>query len=282
MLRLVKRFKFLSGFLLLCLLMGVWSFLEPAFLRFKEENLYVPGLPPEMAGLKVALIADIHAGSPFITLSRVQDIVDGTNSEKPDLILLGGDYVIQGVVGGNLIPASDVYQVFNALSAPLGVFAVMGNHDHWDGYERSVKSLSEKAPNIQLLEDRAVEINWRGYRFDLLGISDYNEGQLKYSDALEKLTAPFIMGLTHSPDIFPRLPEKVRVTFAGHTHGGQVFVPFLGRQVVPSIYGKRYAMGAVEEKNRVLFISGGIGTSIIPVRFMTIPEVNILTLQPKR
>ena len=132
------------------------------------------------------------------------------------------------------------------------------------------------------MEDESKEIKVGNNTFWLVGVSDYTEGPHDYKKALKLVTPnkPIIV-LTHSPDIFPELPQSVNLTLAGHTHGGQVYIPFIGRPIVPSKYGQRYALGLKKEGAKQLFVSSGIGTSIIPVRFLTPPEVSFISIYPE-
>lgn len=133
-----------------------------------------------------------------------------------------------------------------------------------------------------MLEDEARYIAFGGSGFWLAGISDYTEGEHDVGKALSAITdAKPVIAFTHSPDTFPDIPPTISLTLAGHTHGGQVYVLLLGRPVIPSRYGHRYAMGIIEENGKTLFVGSGIGTSILPVRFLTPPEVSILRLYPE-
>ena len=134
-----------------------------------------------------------------------------------------------------------------------------------------------------MLEDNATHIATHNTGFWLVGISDYNEGAHDVQKALENIPndAPRI-ALTHSPDIFPELPNTLPLTIAGHTHGGQVYIPLLGRPIVPSQYGSRYALGLIKEGEKQIFVGAGIGTSILPVRFLTPPEVSFLRIYPEK
>jgi predicted MPP superfamily phosphohydrolase len=200
-------------------------------------------------------------------------------ARRPDLILLAGDYVIQEVVGGDPVDPADIFAVLNRLDAPLGVYAVMGNHDWWYGYDRIVAEFARHAPRLRLLEDASVEVSSRDARFRLTGVTDYTEGPMDFAGELALAGGEFNIVFTHSPDVFPKLPQGVDLTFAGHTHGGQVYIPLLGRPIVPSEFGEKYALGTVREGGKTLFVSVGVGTSILPLRFLTPPEVNIVTLQ---
>ena len=261
---------------------AVWAVcIEPAQLKFREYPVYVKGWPEQLQGFSIAFITDTHVGSPHITLNKLQTIVSQTNARHPDLILLGGDYVIQGVLGGHPVSSTAIVDMLSKLHAPAGVYGVLGNHDWWDNAPRIHQEFDNR--RVQILEDTSHHIQVDGKGFWITGVSDYNEGAHDIPKALATVsgTDPVIL-LTHSPDIFPGVPPRVALTIAGHTHGGQVYIPFIGRPVVPSKYGQRYAKGLVEENGRQLFVGSGIGTSILPVRFLTPPEVSILKLYPSR
>lgn len=269
--------------LILCLsgAPGLWAFwLEPASLRNENHELTIPHWPPECAGLRVAVLADLHVGSPFNGLSKLAEVVSTTQEASPDLVLLAGDYVIHGVVGGRFQPPEAVAQLLAKLEAPAGVYAVLGNHDWWFDPDRVRKAL--EAVSIPVLDDRASPISHGSCHFWLAGVSDWWEGPHDVVRALEAVPpdAPTIL-FTHNPDLFPEVPPRVTLTIAGHTHGGQVYLPGIGRPIVPSAYGERFAIGHIVEGERHLFVSSGLGTSIIPVRFLVPPEVSILTLLSK-
>jgi predicted MPP superfamily phosphohydrolase len=159
----------------------------------------------------------------------------------------------------------------------MGVYAVLGNHDWWfDG--KRVREALESA-QIPVLEDRSTEIMRGRCRLRLAGVSDFWEGAHDVEAALRDVPKiePVIV-LTHNPDIFPAIPPWVALTIAGHTHGGQVYIPGLGRPIVPSKYGQRYALGHIVEEGRHLFVSPGLGTSILPVRFLVPPEISIVRI----
>jgi predicted MPP superfamily phosphohydrolase len=265
----------------LCLpaLLGLWTFwLEPASLRNEDHTLGLPNWPVECAGLRVAVLADVHVGSPFNGLSKLEEIVDLTLAARPDLILLAGDYVIHGVVGGRFESPEAAAPVLGRLAAAAGVYAVLGNHDHWLDPVRVTRAL--ESVGIPVLEDRAVEVAHGSCRFWLSGVSDYWVGAHDVDAALADVppSAPTLV-FTHNPDVFPEVPSRVALTIAGHTHGGQVYFPGIGRPVVPSEFGERFAIGHIEEEGRHLFVSSGLGTSILPVRFLVPPEVSMLTLE---
>ena len=258
--------------------LGLWAFaFEPASLTARQHDLSIPYWNGDLEGLRVAVLADLHVGSPFNDIAKLNKIVELTNSLKPDLIVIPGDFVIQGVLGGSFVAPEDAAAVLARLSAPLGVWACLGNHDWWLDARRVAAALEKQ--KIPVLEDKAVRIERGGAHFWLVGISDFWEGTHDVQKALGLVTdsAPVIM-FTHNPDVFPTIHGRFSLLIAGHTHGGQVRLPLLGRPIVPSEYGQRFAYGHVVEDGRHLFVSPGLGTSILPVRFGVPPEVSLLRL----
>lgn len=275
------KFRFVAyAVLVFGICLGGWGFwLEPASLRNENHDLSIPQWPQACNHTKIAVLADLHVGSPFNGPGKLDQIVELTQSARPDLILLVGDYVIHGVVAGKFTPPEAVAKRLGDLSAPLGVYAVLGNHDWWLDAAR-VRHALEMA-GIAVLEDIAVPIQTGQCKFWLAGISDFWEGAHDVGKALAGVPdGASILAFTHNPDVFPEVPPRVALTVAGHTHGGQVYIPLIGRPVVPSRYGERYAIGHIVEANRHLFVSAGLGTSIIPVRLLVPPEISVLTVRP--
>ena len=258
------------------LLAALWGFwIEPASLRDEAYRLSVAGWPSACDGLRIAVLADLHVGSPHNGLPKLERVVDLTLAAEPDLILLAGDYVIHGVAGGRFVPPESAARVLARLRAPGGVYAVLGNHDWWLDGPRVSTAL--EGVSIRVLEDRAVRVSSGRCELWLAGIGDYTEALHDVERALSDVPpdAP-VVAFTHDPDVFPEIPARVRLTIAGHTHGGQVRLPGIGRPIVPSRYGERYAAGHVVEGGRHLFVSTGLGTSILPVRFGVPPEISLL------
>jgi len=269
-----------GSFLLASLLFLVgWAFwFEPRVLVAREAALDVPRWDSAHEGLRIALLADLHVGSPHHGLAKLREIVARVNEAEPDLILLLGDFVIQGVKGGTFVPPEEAAAELSKLRALHGTFGVLGNHDWWLDGPRVAAAL-ERA-GITLLENRSAKLTINGRPLWLAGVSDYMASQPDVKAALADVPEdqPVLL-LSHNPDIFPQVPQRVALTVAGHTHGGQVDLPLLGRLVVPSEFGDRYAAGHVVENGRHLYVSTGTGTSILPVRFRVPPEWGLLTLR---
>ena len=260
------------------LILAVWVFWwEPSSLDVIEQTIAVNRWHVEHEGLRIAVLSDLHVGAPHRDLASLQELVSITNKRTPDLVVILGDLVIQGVLGGRFVPPEDIAKELSRLRAPLGVVAVLGNHDWWLDGERVRRTLSSEG--ITVLTDQNLRVTYNNRSFWLMGLDDlWTRGNhLKATLASIHDDEP-IIALSHNPDIFPEMPPRVSLTLAGHTHGGQVNLPVIGRPIVPSRFDQRFAYGLIEENGRKLFVTGGVGTSILPVRFRVKPEVVIVTV----
>jgi uncharacterized protein len=289
--------RFLAGLGVAGFSTTAYGFGEPLLrLRVTRYDLSPPRWPANFK-LNIAVIADVHACDPWMSLAHIEAIVDRTNALDPDIIVLLGDYVAGHRHVSRPIPASDWAPVLAGLTAPLGVHAILGNHDYWDdrtvqlsGQGPTVVRRALEAVGIPVYENDAVRLTRDGRAFWLAGLGD----QLAYLPArrfrpvrrvgvddlvatLAKVTdqAPVIL-LAHEPDIAIRVPARVALQLSGHTHGGQVRL-FGWSPVVPSRYGSLLAYGHTQ-LNCDVIISGGLGCSIIPFRFGMPPEIVLVTL----
>jgi len=267
------------GFGLGALGLAAWAFaLEPAHLTDRTIALSPPGWPSACGGLRVAVLADLHVGSPFNGLDKLERIVASTEAARPDLVLLAGDFVIQGVPGGSFVTPEAIGAGLAGLAARHRVLAVLGNHDWWLDPARVSTAL--EAAGIEVLDDEARAVTVRDCSFWAAGISDFWEGAHDIEATLAGATdSRPIIAFTHNPDLFPEIPPRVSLTIAGHTHGGQVYVPLVGRLIVPSNFGERFAVGHIVEGGRHLFVTPGLGTSLLGVRFLVPPEISVLVLE---
>ena len=267
------------GVVAICGLLALWGFWwEPDQLAVRRVTLALPGWPAGHEPLTVAVMSDLHAGSPYIDAAKIVRVVEIVNAARPDLVLLLGDYVIHDVVGGTRMEPVEIGRLLAGLEAPLGVYAVLGNHDWRDGAEAIRNALTQAGAAV--IDNQAHRIDRPEGDFWLLGIGDAWEGSPKIDEPLAAIQDSLpVIAFTHNPDLFPAIPERAALTLAGHTHGGQVAIPLVGRLVVPSEFGERFAYGHIVEENRHLYVTGGLGTSILPVRFRVPPEVVLLTIQ---
>jgi predicted MPP superfamily phosphohydrolase len=275
-----KRIGFTGVALLVFLAaLAIWSFLiEPNRLIVHPQTIQIDNWPPELSGLRIAVVSDLHTGAPFVNDKKLKDIVDRTNALNPDLIVLLGDYMSPNSWHSHRVEPEVTATGLKGLKAPLGVYSVLGNHDWWYNGERVRRAFEQNG--IRVLEDEVTEIKWHEKSFWLVGLADLWTRSQHIEETIAKVPpGATIIALTHNPDIFPVLPQSVPLLIAGHTHGGQVNLPFIGTPIVPSRFGSKYTAGHVFENGHHMFVTTGIGTSILPVRFRVPPEIVILTIK---
>ena len=256
--------------------LGAWSlWLEPRRLVVRRERLVLPAWPAALDGLRVGLLSDLHTGVPHAGLDAVGRAARALNAERPDLICLLGDFIDRRATFARPVHSDAVAERLGVLAAPRGVVAVLGNHDWYAGARRITDALT--AVGIPILEDEAVPA---GAGLWTAGVGDNRVRGANVDRALADVPdgEPVLL-LSHDPDVFPHVPARVALTLSGHTHGGQVGIPYLRRPFVPSLYGERYVQGHVVEDGRQLYVTSGLGTSGLPVRLLRPPEVVILTLR---
>ena len=255
-----------------------WAFLiEPNRLVVREQTIRIDNWPKELSGLRIAVLSDIHAGGWFINDKKLRTIVQRTNQLQPDLIVILGDYMTGDSRTSDRMEPEVFGAILKDFHAPFGVYSVLGNHDWW--YDRVKVRRGLEQNGIKVLDNEVTQLNVRGTSLWLVGLADLWEGPQRIEQTVEKVPqgVPMI-ALTHNPDIFPRLPERVPLLLAGHTHGAQVRFPLIGTVVHSSDFGQKYERGHVFENNHHLFVTTGIGTSILPLRFGVTPEIVLLTL----
>ena len=258
--------------------LAVWAFLvEPGRLVVTERALATPLWPASHEPLRIALIGDLHVGAPHVGLEKLEQVVARVNGLEPDLVLLAGDFMVQRILFGKAVPPEAIAERLQALRARFGVVAVLGNHD-WvhDGHHVSA-ALTEVG--ITVLENQAHRLELAGGGLWIAGIADDTTREPDVAGTLAQVpdSEPVIV-LAHDPATFLDVPHGPVAVLAGHTHGGQVSFPVLGALYLPSRAPRRYAYGHIVEEGRNLFVTAGIGTSLLPVRFNMPPEVKLLTV----
>jgi predicted MPP superfamily phosphohydrolase len=257
--------------------LACWGFLiEPNRLIVHPQTIQIDNWPKELTGLRIAVISDIHTGGPFIDDRKLRQIVATTNALNPDLIVLLGDYMSPNSWHSHRVDPDVTAAALKSLQAPLGVYSVLGNHDWWYNGDKVRRAFEQNG--IRILEDEVAEVKWRDRSFWLVGLADLWTRPQHINQTIAKVPpGSTIIALTHNPDIFPRLPQSVPLLIAAHTHGGQVNIPLIGTPIIPSAF-PQYTAGHLFENGHHLFVTTGIGTSILPVRFRVTPEIVILTI----
>jgi len=258
-------------------------FIEPNRLVVRE--IEIASDQWQGAPLAIVAIADTHVGGPHVDAARMGAIVRRVNALNPDLVVLLGDYAPshtpeaersgaeqQEILGG--------VATFAMLRAPLGAVAVIGNHDVW--YSRSSITQALQNAGIAALWNGHVVIPRPGGDIVIAGLEDDMTGRPDLAAALDGAPAGDTLVLSHSPDPFAQMPRgAAALMLAGHSHCGQVTIPLIGRPVLPLRHA-RYECGLIEENGNVMYVSGGIGTSILPVRFLNPPEIVLIRLRGAR
>lgn len=277
---------------------GGYALAEPFRTQVTSYRLSPPGWTTGLS-LTLAVLADLHACKPWMDVERIEGIVTQVNALKPDCVLLLGDYVAGMRLSRYASPVAhrDWARALGALKAPLGVHAVLGNHDWWEDIAVQERrggptraGLALQNAGITLHENTCLRLTKDGHPFWLAGLGDQwaffkskrkartYEGvdDLPGTLALATDDAPVVL-MAHEPDIFRKVPDRVSLTVAGHTHGGQVRI-FGYAPIVPSKYAARYLYGHIVEEGRNLVVSGGLGCSGLPVRFGSPPEIVTIEL----
>jgi predicted MPP superfamily phosphohydrolase len=276
--------------------LGYSYFIEPRRLVVNQQTLEIKGWDPALNGFKIVAIGDIHGGSNAVDEAKIRELVKVTNSQDPDLIVLLGDYVSQAgrnppLGDRNLkMPMHTIAENLAGLKAKYGVVAVMGNHDDW--YSNGEIAIELRDIGYTVLDNETYTLDVNGHPIRILGLRDqlHVQNWKSFSDSLKQVIAKDngsgpIIALEHSPDVLPiitgelSISPDLRLMLAAHTHGGQVWLPLIGTPIVPSSYGQKYSYGHVEENGVDMFVTSGVGTSILPIRFMMPPEIAVLTLK---
>ncbi len=271
------------GLFLIAYGLGVWAFLiEPETLVVRRISVESPQWsgPP----LRIGVISDTHVGAPHMDAARARSVVAQMNGERPDVVVLLGDYVGRHQPGPDRPPAERAeimkgVAALGSLKAPLGVVAILGNHDWW--YDGAVVARTLTGAHVSVLENQAMRLDRPGGALWIAGLEDMESLRAAPSPARALAAVPMgepVILLMHEPDAYPAVPQRVALSLAGHTHCGQVVLPIVGRLIHASPGAKRWPCGLYRDGGRPLFVTAGVGTSILPARFRAPPEIVVITL----
>lgn len=244
-------------------------------LEITQHEVIIPDLPASFDGYRIAFMTDTHVAS-FMRRELYRVCVDEIARREIDLVLLGGDFVSWR----KHIPLMTKV-LLDGLEAPDGVYAVLGNHDYWSDADAVVAAMTAKG--VEFIINRSVRLQRGSDLIDLVGIDEIYRGEPDVETAFRNVTGlrPCI-AVSHHPDIIGRLDERrIDLLLAGHTHGGQIRLPFLGAIIVPSRHEGLYDAGFHRQRNVLLYVSRGLG-AIPPVRILCRPELAMFTLVRER
>ncbi len=265
------------GFLGLSCLPFYSYYKERLWLDTVELELRLPGLPEPFRGLKVVHFSDVHYGFHY-GAEEFEALLAGISVHQPDLIVFTGD-----LFDGPVLPYRDeCVELLSRLRAPLGQYAVMGNHDYYTGRKLAAAAYADSG--FELLTNRSAIIRRGNAYIQLVGLDDMLLGRPDLNAAFSGLSSDaFTLLLAHEPDFADRTSAyRVDLQLSGHSHGGQFRLPLIGEIMTPP-GGKRYVQGLYELEDRDVpsdvYTNRGIGTTHIPVRFLCRPELTVITLQ---
>jgi len=245
--------------------------------RVQRLTLVVDNYPASTPPMHIALFSDLHVGGPQMPPLQVRGIVRQINRLNPDIIIFAGDFMGDGLIGHQYSP-EEAIEPLRGLRARLGSFAVLGNND----FQVDAIAHALKADGIHLLLNDATQVG----PVTIGGL----DGRLAHSPvALEEARARTYQAfghgsgvrilVAHSPDEFPASPGFVQLVLSGHTHCGQIVLPFIGALATGSDYGSKYLCGVFREGQKVLVVTAGVGTSHLPLRLGTYPEIWLISIQ---
>jgi len=246
-----------------------YALAEANTLTIEKIQIHLKRLPKNLDGFRIVHLSDIHH-SPFTDLKHISHAAEIANDLKPDMFVLTGDFVSHE--SEYIAPMA---KVMETLKSEFGTFACLGNHDHWTDGDLVTKHL--RAANVKVLINEGFRFSARGSSFWLCGVDDYMVGQTDLQSALRgSFPDEMKMLLAHNPKILYRAARaSVDLMLSGHTHGGQVKIRNDENRILPR---RKFASGLYRRKNTQVYITRGIGTVVLPVRFCCPPEISLIEL----
>lgn len=247
-----------------------YAIAEANSLSLEKISIKIKRLPKKLDGFRLIHLSDIHH-SPFTNLEHIIRAVKVSNRLKPDMFVLTGDYVSHET--SYITP---VAKVLGELKSEFGTFACLGNHDHWTDPEMITASF--RANGMTVLINEGLRFQAHGASFWLAGVDDHLVGKTDLPSAVRGSYADEMkLLLAHNPIIFRQaVKEKIDLVLSGHTHGGQVKFRDQVKRILPR---RKLTNGLHERKDTQIYITRGIGTVVLPIRYQCPPEISLIELK---
>ena len=254
---------------------GYGMFIERLDLHVREQDVPLGGLPPDLDGLRILQLSDIHL-SAFLSEAELTRVVDAAREFHPHLTVVTGD-----LISAQGDPLDACIRQLARLKADAGVFGCMGNHERY-AHAESYTQLAARRAGIEFLRGAARELRFGRSTVNLAGV-DYQSlaGRKQYLRGAERLIVPGSVNvlLSHNPDVFPvAVRQGYNFVIAGHTHGGQVTVEILDQSINAARFFTPYIYGLYRKDGAAAYVTRGIGTIGVPARIGAPPEITLLRL----
>lgn len=251
----------------------LYCHIESRWIKTEKINLISRDIPKSFIGKKIVFITDIHHG-PFFSIERVQKLVERINKLNPDYIIMGGDYTHR--------EPKYIEPLFNELKkikSNDGIYAVLGNHDHWEDAELTKQMMLRNG--IKICDNKSYWVKINDDSIKIGGVGDLWEDSQEIDSTIYDLKkTDFSILITHNPDYLESMPkDMIDFTLSGHSHGGQMTFFGMWAPMLPSKYGQKYRYGLKQFGDMKSYISSGIGTITPPLRFFCRPEIVLINLQ---
>lgn len=265
----------MSILILSVLVFLIYCFFESRWIKITEIEINSGDVPDSFSGTKIVFISDIHLG-PYLSSQRLSGIVNRINDLKPEMVILGGDYVHYR--------SKYIEPVFSELGkfrADLGVYAGLGNHDHYAGADLTRKVMAKYG--INSIDNQSFWVKKGADSIKIGGVGDLQEDIQVPEITLNGLKkSDFSILLSHQPDYIENLKgDLIDLTLSGHTHGGQITFFGWWAPILPSHFGQKYRYGLVSSGTLKSYISSGVGTVLVPFRFFCRPEIVIIKFEKR-
>lgn len=257
------------------------GFIEPNMLNVHYENISTDYVLGKSDDIKILQFSDIHL-SDYFNIEDLKKVVDKINGEKPDIVVFTGDLIDHYNDYSYKGDIDKIWETLGEIKAPLGKYAVYGNHDYGGGGVKVYSKIMDKSGFVTLVNDSA---KLEKYNLNIIGLDDSIFGNVDNEKLISCIDDSYYnLVISHEPDIIDYLLEyNIDLFLSGHSHGGQVNVPLISTNMLPAL-GEKYTRGLYKfenYRNTILYVNVGIGTSQVPFRFMSVPEMSVFTLKCK-